>query len=194
MLFRQTNITFLQQTLGHNAFGRTPLRLLSRDAMVLALFSLPLRLFKTSATSRLMSAPSRSSTDELSERSEYFRTLPTEFLDTVPDRAVRHLVVGDFNVTLDSYLDQKVPSLHHLGSGREDLCAWMDTLDLMDSWRHMHPDTRDFTSPTRKNRLDCCLLTADFVQDHLVDVCHVRDRQWHTEDHIPVEFRLQARP
>ncbi|CAH0474774.1 unnamed protein product [Peronospora belbahrii] len=129
----------------------------------------------------MMSAPSRSSTGT------YFFKLGWAIFLYI-------FTWSTLQISLRSVANNfKVPSLHHPGSGREDLCAWMEALDLMDLWRYMHPDTRDCTSPTRKNRLDYCLLTADFVQDHLVEFCHVRDRRWHIEDHIPVEFRLQAK-
>uniref|UniRef100_A0AAV1UIZ0 Endonuclease/exonuclease/phosphatase domain-containing protein n=1 Tax=Peronospora matthiolae TaxID=2874970 RepID=A0AAV1UIZ0_9STRA len=110
--------------------------------------------------------------DEPAERGEFFRLLPTVFDGFDMDCSVKHIVVGDFNVTLDNYLDQKLPGLHHPGTGREDLHAWLDALGLMDSWRHMNPDGRDYTSPKRKNRLDYCFLTVDLVQEHLDKVCH----------------------
>ncbi|KAE9050547.1 hypothetical protein PF002_g33667, partial [Phytophthora fragariae] len=55
-----------------------------------------------------------------------------------------------------NYLDQTSPSPHLLGMGREDLYEWLDALGLMDAWRFVNPDVRDYTSPTRKNRLDYC--------------------------------------
>ncbi|KAK1928368.1 hypothetical protein P3T76_016159 [Phytophthora citrophthora] len=136
--------------------------------------------------------------DEPQQRGEFFRMLPVNFNDAYTgddeeDRSSMHLVVGDFNTTMDNYLDQASPSQHLPGTGREELCDWLDALGLMDAWRFVNPEERDFTSPTRKNRLDYCFLTVDLLQDHLATVSHVRDRKWHGEDHIPVEFRLQAK-
>ncbi|KAE9058767.1 hypothetical protein PF006_g32063 [Phytophthora fragariae] len=90
-----------------------------------------------------------------------------------------------------NYLDQTSPSPHLPGMGREDLYEWLDALGLMDAWRFVNPDVRDYTSPTRKNRLDYCFLSVDLLQHHLIK--HVRDRKWHNEDHVSVEIRLQAK-
>ncbi|KAI9914556.1 hypothetical protein PsorP6_007455 [Peronosclerospora sorghi] len=126
--------------------------------------------------------------DERSERGESFRALLTTTTITT-----YNLVMGDFNVTLDCHLDQKLPGVHHPSTGRTELRDWLDKLRLIDSWRFMNPDTRDFTIPKRKNRLDCCFLTPEFLQHRLESVRHVRDTKWHNEDHIAVEFRLKAK-
>ncbi|KAI9917452.1 hypothetical protein PsorP6_012982 [Peronosclerospora sorghi] len=139
--------------------------------------------------------------DEPSERGEFFRALPTVFDDDSTlfdtqdyyDHHVQHLVMGDFNVTLDNHLDQKLPGLHHPGTGRTELRDWLVKLGLIDSWRFMNPDIRDFTIPKRKNRLDYCFLTPDLLQHRLDYIRHVRDMKWHNEDHIAVEFRLKAK-
>ena len=94
---------------------------------------------------------------------------------------------------MDNHLDQKLPNLHHPGTVREDIHAWLEALGLMDSWRYMNLDSRDYTRPKHKNRLDYCFLSVDLLQDHLDKVYHVRNRKWYTEDHIPVEFSLQAK-
>ncbi|KAI9914588.1 hypothetical protein PsorP6_007601 [Peronosclerospora sorghi] len=104
-----------------------------------------------------------------------------------------HIVLGDFNVTLDSYLDQATPSHHLPAQGRPALRNWLDALGLIDAWRFQHPDVREFTSPTRKNRLYYCLLTVPLIRDHLATINHVRDREWLCEDHTPVEFTLHAK-
>ncbi|KAG3116578.1 hypothetical protein PI125_g4565 [Phytophthora idaei] len=127
---------------------------------------------------------------------EFVRALPTHFNDAVGDvevgGGIKHIVVDDFNLTMDDYLDQTSVDRPHLRRGREELEYWLDALGLVDAWRFMNSKTRDFTSPSRKNRLDYCFVTADLLQDHLVSVNHVRDRKWHNEDHLPVEFRLDA--
>ncbi|KAI9910855.1 hypothetical protein PsorP6_010815 [Peronosclerospora sorghi] len=99
--------------------------------------------------------------DEPSRREEFFHSLPVNFDHTRSDRTSQdegsfHIVLGDFNVTLDSYLDQATPSHHLPAQGRPVLRNWLDALGLIDAWRFQHPDVREFTSPTRKNRLDYC--------------------------------------
>ena len=49
--------------------------------------------------------------DKPSERGELFLLLPTVFEGVDMNCAVKHIVVGDFNVILDNYLDQKLPNL-----------------------------------------------------------------------------------
>ncbi|KAI9905223.1 hypothetical protein PsorP6_014184 [Peronosclerospora sorghi] len=136
--------------------------------------------------------------DEPSRRGDFFRTLPVTFNYTDTNSAdldggIMHIVLGDFNVTMDPYLDQASPSQHLPGQGRAELSDWLDSLGLVDAWRYSNPDMRDYTSPTRKNRLDYCFLTVNLIQDHLNTICHIRDRKWRCEDHIPVEFSLQAK-
>ncbi|KAI9909488.1 hypothetical protein PsorP6_014954 [Peronosclerospora sorghi] len=136
--------------------------------------------------------------DEPSPREEFFHSLPFNFDHTRSDRTSQdedsfHIVLGDFNVTLDSYLDQATPSHHLPAQGRPALRNWLDALGLIDAWRFQHPDVRECTSPTRKNRLDYCFLTVPLIRDHLATINHVRDREWRCEDHTPVEFTLHAK-
>ncbi|KAF4135669.1 Reverse transcriptase (RNA-dependent DNA polymerase) [Phytophthora infestans] len=133
--------------------------------------------------------------DEPMNRGEYYRALPTGFDADEDDveTGAKHIVVGDFNLTMDDYLDQTAADRPHLRRGREELEDWLDTLGLVDAWRFMHPEVRDFTSPSRKNRLDYCFVTADLLQDNLISVKHIRDQKWHNEDHIPVAFSLEAK-
>ncbi|CEG43623.1 Endonuclease/exonuclease/phosphatase [Plasmopara halstedii] len=131
-------------------------------------------------------------------RGDFFRALPIHFeavgreVDTVDN--IRHIVVGDFNITMDDYLDQTAANRPHLRRGRDELDEWLGKLGLVDTWRFINPDVRDYTSPSRKNRLDYCFVTADLLQDNLVSVQHVRDRKWHNEDHIPIEVCLVSKP
>ncbi|KAI9913198.1 hypothetical protein PsorP6_006240 [Peronosclerospora sorghi] len=124
-------------------------------------------------------------------------SLPVTFEQTGSDRLSQdddsfHIVLGDLNVTLDSFLDQATPYHHIPGHGRPVLRDWLDALRLIfiDAWHFQHPDLREFTSPTRKNRLDYCFLTVPLIRDHLAAINHVRDREGRCEDHTPVEFIL----
>ncbi|KAK1946227.1 hypothetical protein P3T76_001780 [Phytophthora citrophthora] len=127
-------------------------------------------------------------------RGEFFRALPTCFNEGDEDEeedCASHIVLGDFNVTMDDMLDQLSPD-HKAGRGCDELTDWLDALGLVDAWRFINPDERDFTSPTRKNRIDYCFLTADLLQYNLDSVTHIKNRTWLREDHVPVEFCLQA--
>lgn len=122
--------------------------------------------------------------DEPALRGEFFRALPMSF----PSDA-EHIVLGDFNVTLDDNLDQRNPG-HHAGVGREELRSWLLHLGLLDSWRFQHPTKREYTSPKDRNRIDFCFLSTRLLQDHLQDIQHVIGPKWQHEDHKPVEFTL----
>ncbi|KAG2767194.1 hypothetical protein PC129_g19273 [Phytophthora cactorum] len=58
-------------------------------------------------------------------RGEFVRALPTHFNDAVGDfevgGGIKHIVVGDFNLTMDDYLDQTSVDRPHLRRGREEL-------------------------------------------------------------------------
>ncbi|KAI9913960.1 hypothetical protein PsorP6_006407 [Peronosclerospora sorghi] len=139
--------------------------------------------------------------DEPRERREFFQALPTDLddyfilFDDSNDCAptIYHIVIGDLNETIDSHMDQQLPGLHHPGTGCIELTNWLEKLGIIDSWRFINPDTRDFTSTKRNNGLDYCFLTPDFLQHHLKFVRHVRDKKWHNEDHIEGEFWLRTK-
>ncbi|GMF31082.1 unnamed protein product [Phytophthora lilii] len=71
-------------------------------------------------------------------RGEFFRSLPTRFdfgaaEDFKEGCGPMHLAVGDFNTTMDNFLDQTSPSLPQPGTGREELCDWLNALGLIDA-------------------------------------------------------------
>ncbi|KAJ8554730.1 hypothetical protein ON010_g9753 [Phytophthora cinnamomi] len=118
--------------------------------------------------------------DDPMHRGEFFRALPTQLDEDAiseddEDGDAMHIVLGDFNTTLDNYLDQASPSQHQPGTDREELCDWPNALGLVDAWRFVNPEARDFTSPPRKHRLGYCFLTVELSQDHLATIAHAQE-------------------
>ncbi|TYZ67605.1 hypothetical protein PybrP1_009034 [[Pythium] brassicae (nom. inval.)] len=60
--------------------------------------------------------------------------------DILQNQYLLHIVLGDFNVTLDDNLDQQNPG-HQAGTGREDLRDWLLQLGLLDAWRFQNPES-----------------------------------------------------
>ncbi|OWZ18668.1 Pol Polyprotein [Phytophthora megakarya] len=81
---------------------------------------------------------------QLADRKIIFEHLPTRF----PDDS-HHLVLGDFNVTMDPVVDEVTPYQHDLG--KTDFFSWQVRLGVTDAWRHWNPDKREFTGPRREN-------------------------------------------
>ncbi|CEG39664.1 Endonuclease/exonuclease/phosphatase [Plasmopara halstedii] len=68
-----------------------------------------------------------------SERSHFYRSLPTEF-----DQNSHHLVLGDLNVAIDPFLDFRgVTSASDTSRGY--LLSWLSTLHVTDAWRLRFP-------------------------------------------------------
>lgn len=122
--------------------------------------------------------------DEEALRGEFFRALPLSL-----DPAAHHIVMGDFNVTMNDLLDQRIPG-HHAGVGRDELRDWLLHYGLLDAWRLQHPDTREFTSPKDRNRIDFCFMSASLALAHLQDISHVIGPKFQHEDHKPVDVLL----
>ena len=76
------------------------------------------------------------------QRGELLSLLPTTFDGDTVGVNTNHIVVGDFNVTFEFYLDKNLPGIRHPVAGRAELCSWFDPLRLLNSWQFKHPDER----------------------------------------------------
>ncbi|KAF1319013.1 Pollike protein, partial [Globisporangium splendens] len=121
----------------------------------------------------------------VAERKTFFSALPSTF----PVDA-QHLVLGDFNTPLDPSLDEATPYPHD--QGRDELTHWMLQLGVLDAWRQVFPDRRQFSGPRRRNRIDYCMLSTTLYTDCLQSVRYVTDDRWHHEDHLPTAFELKS--
>ncbi|KAG9399075.1 hypothetical protein AC1031_012032 [Aphanomyces cochlioides] len=84
------------------------------------------------------------------QRAAFFEALPVDFGDN--DSGV-HIVGGDFNLPVNSILDATTPPANH-NAGKAECMAWLAALRFTDAWRLIHPSTRKFSGPRRRNRLD----------------------------------------
>ena len=68
------------------------------------------------------------------------------------------IICGDFNLTLDPDMDSKNYVNINNPRARNTLIEMMETYELIDAFRHFHPDTRRYTwrrrNPVKHARLD----------------------------------------
>ena len=55
------------------------------------------------------------------------------------------IIVGDFNVVLDPLADRLFAAKLSSSASRNKLVSLMQSFNLIDIWRHLHPQTIDFT-------------------------------------------------
>ncbi|GMF42382.1 unnamed protein product [Phytophthora fragariaefolia] len=118
-----------------------------------------------------------------SERAIFYQKLPTHF-----EPIARHLVLGDFNVTIDPVMDSRgVSSV--VDASRGVLLSWLAGLNVTDSWRHRYPRRRTFSGLlTRVNRLDYIFVSDDWVDTSLDDTKYFQAP--HSGDHLAVRVNL----
>lgn len=121
------------------------------------------------------------------DRASYFSALPRCF-----DDSSVHMVLGDFNMTMDPILDQASPGASFHDAGRAELFDWMISLGLIDFWRLENPDVLEFTGPASKNRIDYCLASIDFYDKFIRTSGHLLDTKFGSADHVPVEFSASS--
>ncbi|OQR85702.1 hypothetical protein ACHHYP_11519 [Achlya hypogyna] len=102
---------------------------------------------------------------EPAARPAFFEALPRDFAANA-----LHIIGGDFNVTLNDALDVFNPA-SDARRGHPDLVRWLNTLGVIDVFRHRHPTLCSYTSPTSKTRIYYI-----FVSRELVDAPHVEAR------------------
>ncbi|KAG7375554.1 hypothetical protein PHYPSEUDO_000657 [Phytophthora pseudosyringae] len=56
----------------------------------------------------------------------------------------------------------------------------------MDPWRVTFPETRLFSGPDQRNRIDYCLVTTDLFDTNYQGSRYVTEKKWLHEDHYPV--------
>ena len=68
------------------------------------------------------------------------------------------LIGGDYNLVLDLLLDKKGGNRRTNAKSQQKVLEWMECTDLVDVWRHQHPDEQKFTwSRTRPTKIFCRL-------------------------------------
>ena len=93
-------------------------------------------------------APNDDSPDFFTEVRNKIESIPND------DR----LIGGDYNLVLDLLKDKKGGNMRTNAKAQQKVIEWMNCTDLIDIWRHQHPDERKFTwSRTRPSKIFCRL-------------------------------------
>ena len=98
---------------------------------------------------------------------EFFITV-RNLIESLPND--RRISGGDYNLVLDLTKDKKGGQHKTKTKSQKIICEWMNNTDLIDIWRHMHPDSLTYTwsqkRPTRVFcRLDFFLISTSLVDD-----------------------------
>lgn len=108
------------------------------------------------------------------------------------DSTVSRIVGGDLNVVVNNTEDQRGPT-GRLGGPRthsSPLMSFLPNCQLLDSWRTLHPDGREFTHYSHPHnswsRIDCLLISQTMLQR--VDLVLIGDMV--ISDHAPVILQL----
>ena len=103
-----------------------------------------------------------------------FRKQQLEFIDYVKNEILcfenqNIVIAGDFNFYKDIRLDKmdKISEKQDNHEYRRQVCSIVETLDLIDVWRFLNPDTRRYTwhSRGKASRLDYI-----FISEHLLNI------------------------
>ena len=104
-----------------------------------------------------------------------------------------YLLAGDFNLVLDLNLDKSGGSYATHSKSKDLLTSYMKTLNLIDIWREMHPDSQGYTwkrlrpSPIFE-RLDFFLISEELAQ---LVIDSIIGYAWKT-DHSRIEIIVQV--
>ncbi len=76
---------------------------------------------------------------------------------------------GDFNIYMNPFLDKsdKIQSADNTAEYRQELCSILDTLNLIDIWRNIYPQTRRYTwhSRGKASRLDYLFISEELYNN-----------------------------
>ena len=99
----------------------------------------------------------------------------TELHDKMDKKKFKQILIGDFNVTLDPYLDRTNYKMDNHTKGREVINSWLQREEYIDAYRYIYPTTRGFSwrwdgnkgNPSRdlKGRLDHYLVIHDMLEN-----------------------------
>ena len=91
----------------------------------------------------------------------------------------KQILIGDFNVTLDPYLDRCNYRSDNHAKSRDVINSWLQREEYIDAFRYIYPTTRSYSwrwdenkgKPERdlKGILDHCLVTPDLI-DSVINV------------------------
>ncbi len=94
------------------------------------------------------------------------------------------------NVALDSVLDCTGAS--HDSAGKLELVQWLAQLQVVDAWGQHHSSTRDFSSPSRKNRIDYIFASSVLIEELYHDSSYIDFPEKTAGDHRGVVLELKG--
>jgi exonuclease III len=119
------------------------------------------------------------------EQRSFFRSLPKPH---VFESNAKHVIMGDFNGRRDADMDGL--RTRALTLGEKEANMWTARFNVVDTWRHMHPDTREYTGPTDANRIDFVLVSGAWGRVHTRTAVHKHGLMG--SDHAAPLVRLAA--
>lgn len=126
------------------------------------------------------------------EHQESFLRSSLSAVMSSPDRAV--LIGGDLNIVMNPDIDRSGQRSNQSGTLSADGRRWLADCGMIDVWRHLHPQTRDYTyfSAAHKSyaRLDHFLASSTLLPD--IRSADIQARS--LSDHALVLIMLSARP
>ena len=129
------------------------------------------------------------------EGAKYWSALHNKVYTTNPNQ----LLIGDFNVTLDPYLDKTeyLSDNSHVQS-RKIINSWIDNEEYLDAYRHLYPETKTYSwywdrnvrkETEKKARLDIALITQTLM-DKVVNVEYQVTSATNAINQDEIDFRL----
>ena len=126
---------------------------------------------------------------EKTERKEFYKDLRDEINKTEGriKRKEYQIIAGDFICVLDKEIDTvHGKDYHEVGS--KELEQWMEKQEIIDPWRILNPETREYTSPRREARIDRVLISKKIFEKKEVQVNMINVDG---ADHIGMEIEIR---
>ena len=101
--------------------------------------------------------------------------------------------MGDFNCTLNHQLDSRGYKSDPHPKARKVIQSFIDNEEYIDSYRHLHPDSKAYTyrkvSGELRGRLDYGLISPSLIQ-YLKEVTHTHHHCSDVSDHASVSLKI----
>ncbi|OQR88236.1 Endonuclease [Achlya hypogyna] len=110
-------------------------------------------------------------------RAAFYSDLSREF----PEHSL-HIIMGDFNVALNSTVDASNPNAPVAGQG--ECVQWLADLGTVDVWRKKYPELRLYSSPRCSNRLDYICISERLQSQYRTQARYMEGTTGITGDHL----------
>ena len=110
----------------------------------------------------------------------------------------KQILIGDFNVTLDPYLDRTNYFTDNHVKGREVINSWIEGEEYFDAFRYIYPTSSTYSwrwdgngnhsSKDQKGRLDHCLVTPDLIDQTI----NVKYQYTSATDHASIIIEIET--